>query len=115
MGYSMNQCGFDVLTNQDGTEQLSVVIDNHRQLILVNGTTMGNSEVRAGPIPPALSDPTQAYQIHAIVDHCIIELIVNNDTAFVVYMTPSDKDTHGGVQVYGHDGTYMEVWTLNDA
>merc|ERR1712166_1192940 len=42
-----------------------------KQLVLVDATSQGNSAV------------------HAIADHAIVELIVNNATAFVVYAYPN--------------------------
>ena len=30
------------------------------------------------------------YRIHVYIDHSIVELIVNNATALVVYVTPSE-------------------------
>ena len=42
--------------------------------------------------------------MHAYVDHSIIELIVNNDTAFVIYATPKSAATQGAVSLFGLSG-----------
>jgi hypothetical protein len=56
--------------------------------------------------------------VHAIADHCIVELIVNNATAFVVYAYP--KTTTGNVGLSGLPATAtgagtIDVWTLKTA
>ena len=60
------------------------------------GTIVGMS--RAG------SEARSARVVQAIVDHSIVEVIVNGDTAFVVYVAPSSKDTAGNARVFGQAG-----------
>merc|ERR1711953_1297860 len=94
--------GVEVLrgTNGEGTR---IGVDPVRGLVTVNGTTQGNADIRAGPLAP--SNATEV-SIHAIVDHSIIEVIVNNRTALTVYVTPSSSESVG-VSLYGTgtDGT----------
>ena len=110
-------CGFEVLASKGVRgvgESLSVTLDFATGLVLLNGTTMKNDAVRAGPIPAA-SASTKGWTVHAIVDHSIVEVIVNGDTAFVVYVAPSSKDTAGNARVFGQAGSAMKVWKLKDA
>ena len=80
--------------------------------MVLNGTTLKNNAVRAGPIPTAQSG---GWTVHAIVDHSIVEVIVNGDTAFVIYVAPSSKDTAGNARVFGEAGSALQVWKLKDA
>merc|ERR1712083_1095219 len=88
--------------------------------VTVNGTTQGNQDVRAGPLMPG--NATE-ITIHAIIDHSIIEVIVNNRTALTVYVTPSSAASVG-VQLYGvgKDGSnvgkvsgMLQAWELDAA
>ena len=54
--------------------------------MIVDATTQGNADVRAGPLPPV--NAAGGWTVHVYVDHCIVELIVNNVTALVVYAAP---------------------------
>jgi len=115
-------CGLMVLGDGevlDETSSVTISIDAARSLILVNATTLGNPDVRAGPLPAATDGPV-AYTFHVVVDHSIVEIIVNNDTAFVVYAAPRSAGTQGSVRVFGDDrydygSLMMEVWRLNNA
>ena len=40
-----------------------ITIDTARQLVVVNATTQGNTQVRAGPLPAA--DAAGAHNVHA--------------------------------------------------
>ena len=40
-------------------------------------------------------DSDASFKLHAIVDHSMVELIINGDVAFVIYVAPSSKDTLG--------------------
>eukprot|EP00930_Biecheleria_cincta_P099284 TRINITY_DN90919_c0_g1_i1.p1 TRINITY_DN90919_c0_g1~~TRINITY_DN90919_c0_g1_i1.p1 ORF type:complete len:560 (-),score=74.14 TRINITY_DN90919_c0_g1_i1:215-1810(-) len=84
-------------------------------LVLVNGTSQGNPQVRAGPLPPA---SPEGWNIHAVIDHCILEVIVNNVTALVVYVAPSPDSGH--VELFSGDAQSssvdkLDVWTLKSA
>ena len=63
-----------------------VLVDPPKGLVTLDLTAANNSAVRAGPIPP--SDPPSQFNIHLYIDHTIIELIVNNATAFAGYWAP---------------------------
>lgn len=91
----------------DGATGLVVTLDPGAGLVTVNATTVGNHAVRAGPLPAA-KEGDAAWVVHAIVDRSIVELIVNNDTAFVVYVQPPNT-TAGTVAVTGGKAT---VWKL---
>lgn len=110
-------CGFEVLGNghdwSAGRPSLKFTMDTTRNLLTLNGTTLGNPDVRAGPIPPP-SSSNFAWTVHVIVDHSIVEIIVNGDTAFVVYVAPAEG-TEGNVRVFGRDGARADIWRLNDA
>ena len=71
---------------------------------MVTGTTLANEDVRAGPIPAAANGAGAAWTAHVIVDKSIVEMIFNNDTAFVVYVRPSSAASKGNVRVFGDDG-----------
>lgn len=86
-----------------------ITLDTARQLVIVNATSQGNNQVRAGPLPAA--NTAGAHSVHAYVDHAILELIVNNETALVVYAAPSSSA--GKVQSSG--AATLDVWTLKTA
>jgi len=103
-----------------GDEGTRIGVDPVHGLVTVNGTTQGNGDVRAGPLMPA--NATEII-IHAIIDHSIIEVIVNNRTALTVYVTPSSNKSVG-VELYGagNDGKNvgkvsgnLQVWELDAA
>ena len=76
-------CGIEVLASRKtfgSGEALRISFNSKLGLIIVNGTTMRNSFVRAAPLPLPLSSSI-AFELHAIVDHSIVELIVNGDIA----------------------------------
>jgi len=87
-------------------------------LITINATTLKNPAVRAGPLPPGRSEGG-GWDVHVYVDHSVIEVIVNNETAFVVYGAPSEASTQGNVALYGlpstGQGATLDVWKLKDA
>merc|ERR1711957_1118025 len=87
---------------------------------VVDGTSQGNDDVRAGPL---MQTNCTEVTIHAIIDHSIIEVIVNNRTALTVYVTPKSKRSVG-VALYGagNDGANanavsgkLQVWELEAA
>ena len=120
LGPNDPMCGFEVLGNgrdrSVGRQSLLFTLDTRRNLLTLNGMTLGNPDVRAGPIPPP-ADPSVSdfgWTVHMIVDHSIAEVIVNGDTAFVMYVAPA-KGTEGSVRVFGRDGARADIWQLNDA
>lgn len=111
--------GVEVLKGSNG-EGTRIGVDPLRGLVTVNGTTQGNHDVRAGPLMPF--NATEVT-IHAIIDHSIIEVIVNNRTALTVYVTPSSTSSVG-LALYGagKDGTNVgkvtgsvQAWELATA
>ena len=85
-------------------------------LVLVNAVNQGNANVRGGPLPKA-RDGSAAWTIHLIADHSIVEVIVNNATAFIVYAAPETPGA-GLVQLVGTpadaSSAKLEVWNLAD-
>lgn len=111
--------GVEVLKGSNG-EGTRIGVDPAKGLVMVDGTTQGNKDIRAGPLLPG--DAT-LVSIHAIIDHSIIEVIVNNRTALTVYVTPS-SDQSVGVALYGTEDNGvnlgkvsgdLHVWELESA
>jgi hypothetical protein len=115
-------CGVSVLG--DGANSTSVTLMPWVGLVAVNATLQGNGQVRAGPLPPACTRATcggtvgGGWRIHAIVDHSIVEVIVNNATAFVVYAAPASENATQ-VAMFGsgaqRDVGSLQVWQLKAA
>eukprot|EP00658_Telonema_sp_P-2_P025722 TRINITY_DN20361_c0_g1_i1.p1 TRINITY_DN20361_c0_g1~~TRINITY_DN20361_c0_g1_i1.p1 ORF type:complete len:447 (-),score=91.10 TRINITY_DN20361_c0_g1_i1:287-1627(-) len=106
--------GGSVTVLGDGTSQTKVEISllPSKGLVTVNATSLGNTAVRAGPLPQ-LQDNVSEWSVHAMIDHSIIEIIVSNMTALVVYAAP-DASCPGLVALGQPKGT-LDVWTLNPA
>merc|ERR1711998_309267 len=84
---SSQDFGLTVLGDGKGQGGHTVISLSPRTgLVIVDGTAQGNADIRAGPLPPASS--SGGWNVHAIIDHCILELIVNNITALTVYLSP---------------------------
>ena len=107
------RCGVSMLG--DGENATAVNLDTNRGLVLVDARSQGNY-IRAGPLPPPLPS-SGGYVVHAYVDHCLLELIVNNATALVVYVAPTERA--GRVQLLGMpenpEAAALDVWTLKSA
>ena len=107
-------CGVSVLGDMFGATTVSL----HAELglVLVNAVNQGNANVRGGPLPKA-RDGSAAWTIHLIADHSIVEVIVNNATAFIVYAAPETPGA-GLVQLVGTpadaSSAKLEVWNLAD-
>ena len=56
-----------------------------------------------------------AFKLHAIVDHSIVEIIINDEIAFVIYVAPYSSDTLGNVRAFGSGNITTDIWKLNDA
>jgi len=96
----------------DGQGAATVItIDTARKLVIVNATSQGNSAVRAGPLPELPAGGAAVHTAHVYVDHSIIELIVDNETALVVYAAPASGT--GNVRLTG--GGSLDAWTLRNA
>ncbi len=90
-----------------------ITLSADQELVVVDATAQGNYNSRAGPLPPVAEN---GWTIHAIVDHAIVEVIVNNYTALVVYATP--EDATGTAQLLGVDGVQgasLDAWELASA
>ena len=85
-----------------------ITLDVRRKLVIVNATSQGNNQIRAGPLPEAA-----AHTVHVYLDHSIVEIIVNNETALVVYAAPSSAT--GNVRLSAAPGARLDVWALKDA
>ena len=90
-------------------------MDQPRGLVVLNLSAGNNSRVRAGPIPPASA---AGYEVHMYIDHSILELIINNITAFVAYWSPPAETTTSLEvalvgQAAGHGA--IEGWVLATA
>ena len=96
-------------------EGLRISFDLNLGLILVNGTTIKNDAVRAAPISKLTMNNNNLFQLHIIVDHSIVEIIVNDDIAFVIYVAPSSINTLGNVRTFGSDDIKVDIWKLKDA
>lgn len=83
--------GVDVLISADGKSRASVLVDFDKELVIVDATKAGNSDVRAGP----LLGSTDAVTIHAYIDHSIIAVIFNNRTSLTVSVKPAAEDADG--------------------
>lgn len=113
-------CGMSVFG--DGVNATTIKLLPSVGLVAVNATLQGNTLVRAGPLPPQCTAATcgevaeDGWRIHAILDHSILELIVNNATAFVVYVAPA-SDQAKEVALLGNDATLptsaINVWQLD--
>jgi hypothetical protein len=101
-------CSLSLLS--DGKAATTITLNSDIGLVTVDATSQGNTAVRAGPMPPPKEDGG-GYAIHAIVDRSILEIIVNNRTAFVVYAAPEETATG----VAGTGVSKVDVWALKDA
>lgn len=107
-------CGLRVLG--DGENGTTITLDVAKGLVVVDATSQRNNAVRGGPLPPV--NARGGYELHVYVDHAIVELIVNNATALVVYAAPSSAAA-GDVALFGlpaADGVMgaaeLQAWPL---
>ena len=106
-------CGVKVL--DDGENATLIQLWPSKGLVLVDATSQGNTRIRAGPLP-ALTQDSDDWEVHAIVDHSLVEVIVNGRTAFIVYAAPGLEAT--GVSLSGVEdaaGAKLDAWTLDSA
>ena len=108
-------CGVAVLA--DGRTATKITLATELGLLLVDATSQNNTAVRGGPLPPP-DGQTGAWTIHVYADHSIVEVIVNNRTALVVYAAPAstaaDRVHLVGVPASA-SGARLEAWALADA
>ncbi|GMI60365.1 hypothetical protein ScalyP_jg6725 [Parmales sp. scaly parma] len=107
-------CGLEVLADGDASLVLRLNYED-MGLITLDGTTLGNAELRAGPLPKELQGGG-GWSVSVIVDHSIVEIIVNELTAFVLYVMPEESNA-GEVRLWGGDGAEGEftTWELQNA
>eukprot|EP01062_Namystynia_karyoxenos_P028852 TRINITY_DN21795_c0_g1_i1.p1 TRINITY_DN21795_c0_g1~~TRINITY_DN21795_c0_g1_i1.p1 ORF type:complete len:548 (+),score=109.37 TRINITY_DN21795_c0_g1_i1:85-1644(+) len=104
--------GVDVLMCNGTAERTRIGIDPVRGLAFIDGTTQGNKAMRAGPFSKPLG---AAVQMHAYVDHSIVEVIFDSRIAVTAYVSPSSADC-GGVSHFGSGPWPMlNVYALSDA
>lgn len=112
-------CGLRVfgLPGTTITEGTTIKLNVDKGLVVVDATSQGNADVRAGPLPPV--NAAGGWQVHVYVDHCIVELIVNNVTALVVYAAPgitsAKIDLFGVPAGRGSEAATLDVWELATA
>ena len=67
-----------------------------------------DADVRAGPMPRALSEPNVVH-LHAYVDHSIVTLIAENQTALTVYVHPISASSTGVALFNSHSAADSDV------
>lgn len=108
-------CGVEILG--DGNDwglgkSLLLKMDTTMNLMTLNGTTLGDSRIQTGEIPPPNMEADYAWTVHVFVDKSIIELIINNQTTFLMYVEPKINSV-GNIRVFGSDGLAADIWTLS--
>ena len=109
--------GVDVLAAMDGSSAVSLLVDCSALAdadadchVVVDATGQGGKVYKAPLLYGAGDNGT--VSMHAIVDHSIIELIVNNRTAIVAYAYPP-TDQHSGVRLFGTEvQAKLDYWPL---
>merc|ERR1712070_321071 len=105
--------GLTVLGDGKGQGNHTVITLSPRTgLVTVDGTAQSNSDIRAGPLPPQL--PSGGWSVHAIIDHSILEVIVNNITALTVYVAPPADAGYIDLFAPGAGDTF-DAWILETA
>jgi hypothetical protein len=85
------------------------------KLVTVDATSQGNTAVRAGPLP-APNSKTGGWDMHVYCDHSIIEVIVNNATALVVYAAPASNMGYTKlVGEFSAGQAHLDLWELASA
>ena len=109
----------------DGDGETVITLDAARGLVTVNATTQGNGDVRAGPLPGVGTGSGAVHTVHAYVDHAILEVIVDNRTALVVYAAPGSAtgrvagsgakslDVYTGTRPRAPTSSTSELWAAN--
>merc|ERR1712070_796143 len=113
---SSQDFGLTVLGDGKGQgNHVAITLSPRTGLVSVDGTAQGNSDIRAGPLPPASS--SGGWNVHAIIDHCLLELIVNNITALTVYLNPPADAGH--IELFSGGSADVEdtfdAWILETA
>eukprot|EP00746_Dinoflagellata_sp_MGD_P011342 gnl/MRDRNA2_/MRDRNA2_123742_c0_seq1.p1 gnl/MRDRNA2_/MRDRNA2_123742_c0~~gnl/MRDRNA2_/MRDRNA2_123742_c0_seq1.p1 ORF type:complete len:551 (+),score=93.20 gnl/MRDRNA2_/MRDRNA2_123742_c0_seq1:62-1714(+) len=108
--------GFSVLGEHGKDAKTKITLSPRTGLVTVDATSQNNPQVRGGPLPAPFVGSCQTWTVHAMIDHSIIELIVNNVTALVVFVTPSSPSA-GQIELLGAQSVNasMDMWTLASA
>eukprot|EP00966_Prymnesium_polylepis_P096365 2233092-Prymnesium_polylepis.1 len=101
-------------------ERTVIAIDASRQLVLLDRTLSGaamDADVRAGPLVARSGEFTT---VHAFVDHSIVTLIADDQTALTSWVHPQDARSIGvGLFAAGSSEpgelVSLDVWQLADA
>ena len=122
--YATTMFGVDVLAALDGSSAVSLVVDctspgaDADCHVIVDATAQGGGRSQ-GPLlfgtgPSSVMNVT----MHAIVDHSIIELIVNNRTAMVTYNKKIPSASSTSVALWGTSAGVkadIKTWSLDAA
>ena len=96
--------GVDVLANPDGGAAVSLFVDCSAPAADADCHVHMDASAHGGTIStgPLLFGHGEEglVRMHAIVDHSIVELIVNNRTAMTVFAQPPDGN-HTGLALFG--------------
>merc|ERR1740121_1248642 len=108
--------GVEILRNSAGNESTRLQVDCSGGAAACKvGVDAGaqGGKTGSGPLLPVVSSTNEVITVnlHAIVDHTIVEAIFNNRTAMVVYAVPK-AETDMGVMLFGADSTTVKA-TLN--
>ena len=111
-------CALRVLGDAASGNATTLTLAPHLGLVTVDATAQGNQAVRAGPLPPP-DDAAAAggWAVHMIIDHCLLEVIVANTTALVVYAAPAPTASQVSLVGVGEAdaGAELHVWKLASA
>eukprot|EP00908_Phaeocystis_cordata_P023685 Transcript_6142.p1 GENE.Transcript_6142~~Transcript_6142.p1 ORF type:complete len:423 (+),score=128.11 Transcript_6142:359-1627(+) len=111
-------CALRVLGDAASGNATTLTLVPHLGLVTVDATAQGNQAVRAGPLPPP-DDAAAAggWAVHMIIDHCLLEVIVANTTALVVYAAPASTASQVSLVGVGEAdaGAELHVWKLASA
>ena len=112
--------GLDVLAATDGSSAVRIRVNCSAPAIdaschiHVDATAQGGDLYRAPLFFANGAEPPWHVAMHAIVDHSIIELIVNNRTAIAAITSPPSEH-HNSVRLVGADSLQpsMDYWKLD--
>ena len=108
------KCGLSVMGDAGGNAT-TITLSADQELVVADATAQANYYARAGPLP-APRGPTMGWTMHVYVDHAVIEVIVNNETALLVFTAPADET--GNAQLVGVSnaaGATLDAWQLASA
>ena len=119
--------GLVVLASDAAAEATAIELDRAASQVRLDRTRSGSAmdaDVRAGPWPNTTracgdGDDDETITLHVFVDHSVISLIAENQTAITAWVHPSQPSTSIGVGVYatseGATLASIDIWTLADA